>query len=494
MERHYGDVANSTPEPSPLQSPAAGAAAVRGSALVSGSYVISLGLSLIAVPLLSRHLGTAGFGRYSTVLALATVIGGLTDSGMVNIALREWSTQTGEDRQRAMRTLLGIRLELGIVGVLLGVLYALVAGFEQAMVVGTILAGTGTLMQILADLLAIGLQGDLRFGWSALIGIARQVLSVALIVGLVLAGAGIVPFLAVAIPANLLALLMTAVVVRGRMPLRPALRAPGGWALLRDTLPFSAALAISAVYFQVTILVMHQIASPLQTGYFSLSFRVIQILIAIPALAIGASFPILSHSAQSDSERFRYAAGRVLELALIAAAPLVLAVVLGAPFIIAVLKDHAAPAIPVLRIQALILLANFVSTASAFLLLSVRKHFALLVGNLTGLAVNIALSLLLIPSLHAQGAAISGVIAESCLAIGQLLFALRDPRVRLRLSTLGVVAVAGAAGIAPLFIPDLFSVVKAIIGVAVYCAVIAALGRLPEELVHLWPFRRAGNG
>jgi O-antigen/teichoic acid export membrane protein len=485
MERHYGDVSDSAPEPSLVQTRAAGAAAVRGSVLQSGAYVITFLLSLVSVPLLFNHLGPAGFGRYTTVVSLVTIIGGVTDAGMVNVALREWSTRGGEDRRRTMRLLLGIRLELGVVGVLAGTGYALVAGFDRAMVIGTVLAGAGMLLQILADLLAVAMQGELRFGWPAIITVSRQVVAVALIVVLVLAGAGLVPFLAVTIPASLMTLVLTAWVVHGRMPLRPALRGPERWALLRDTVPYAAAIAVNTIYFQVTILVMHQIASPTQTGYFSLSFRVVQVLIGVPSLAIGAAFPILSHSARSDSERFRYAVGRILELAVIASVPVVLGVVLAAPFIIDVLSHgNGAPATGVLQIQAFALLATFVATASGFPLLSLRRHTALLIGNCAALAANVVLSLILIPIAHARGAAISAVAAESCLAIGQLAFLLRDERVSMRLSTAAIALGAGLLGGLAQFLP-VFSLVRAVIGLAVYLGVVAACGRLPPELTHL---------
>ena len=81
-------------------SEAAGPAALRGSALLGGGYAATIALSLISAPLLIRHLGISDFGRYTTVLALVTVVNGLTDAGLMNIALREWASRTGEDRAR----------------------------------------------------------------------------------------------------------------------------------------------------------------------------------------------------------------------------------------------------------------------------------------------------------------------------------------------------------------------------------------------------------
>lgn len=496
MERHYGEVSEGPPSPRVVESTAAGAAAVRGGALQSAAYVTTFLLSLISAPLLIRHLGLITFGRYTTVIALVTIVGGLTDAGMINISLREWSTRDGEDRRRMMRLLLGIRLELGLLGLAIGAGYALLAGFTTPMVLGTVLAGCGVLLQLLADVLAIALQGELRFGWPAFITVARQVVAVGLIVALVLAGAGLLPFLAVTIPAGLVTLGLTARVVKGQMPLIPVLAGPEGWALLRDTLPYAAAIAINTIYFRVSILVMHQIGTPIETGYFATSFRVIEVLIGVPSLAIGAAFPILSHSARMDSERFAQATGRILELSFLVAVPIVLALELGAPFVVDVLAPKGGgPIVPVLRIQSVALIATFVATASGYPLLSVRRHTALLVGNCSALAANVVLSLVLIPLAEARGAAISAVGAETCLAIGQLGFLLRSQRISVNVTTVSAAAVAGVAGAAAFLIPDaflspdLFSLVRTVIGLLFFVVVLVLLGRLPPEITHLMRFR-----
>ena len=95
------------------------------------------------------------------------------------------------------------------------------------------------------------------------VDVARQAVSVALIVALVLAGGGpATPFFAVTIPAGL-------VTVALRRPCScaatsrcaPASAAPNGGRWLRDTLPYAAAIAVNTLYFRVTIVVMSLVAA-----------------------------------------------------------------------------------------------------------------------------------------------------------------------------------------------------------------------------------------
>lgn len=475
----------SRPHDDIVGSTAAGPAALRGSAMLGISYASSIGLSLISVPLLIRHLGISAFGRYTTVVALVTIVNGLTDAGLANIALREWSTRTGEDRRQTMRSLLGLRLELSAVGVLVGVGFAALVGYGGTLVFGTLLAGTGVMMQALNDVLTVPLQGQLRFGWPSVISVARQAVSTAVIVALVLVGAGLLPFFAASIPAGLLTVGFTIALVRRTLSAVPRFRGTAVWPLLRDTLPYGAAIAINALYFRITIIVMSLIARPQQTGYFATSFRVTEVLIGVPALAIGAAFPILSRSAREDRERFAHATERIIELSLMSGVALALAVVLSAPFVIRVLAGAAgAPAVPVLQIQSLTLVATFVSVATGFVLLSLRRHSALLIANSTALAANIVLALVLVPVDQARGAAAAAVIAESCLAVGQLLLLERIHGRLLGLSSVTVIAVAGVAGATPLLASGVNSILRALGGLLIYVGVLAAFGRIPPELRH----------
>ena len=61
-----------------------------------------------------------------------------------------------------------------------------------------------------------------------------------LIVALVLAGAGVTPFLATTIPAGAIAFVITAVLVRGRAVPWPAFDVRTWWPLVRDTVPLRA--------------------------------------------------------------------------------------------------------------------------------------------------------------------------------------------------------------------------------------------------------------
>jgi O-antigen/teichoic acid export membrane protein len=140
----------------------------------------------------------------------------------------------------------------------------------------------------------------------------------------------------------------------------------------------------------------------------------------------------------------------------------------------------------VLRIQGLAVMFTFVAVACAYPMLSLRRRYELLLANGLGLIVALALSLALVPSIGARGAAVATVAAELTLALVTTVALVRTrPGLRLPLSSLPVAAVAGGAGLGAGLLIGIHPVVQVLLGSCVYGAVIALLGRFPPELGHL---------
>jgi O-antigen/teichoic acid export membrane protein len=467
-----------------LDSREAGPAALRGSALRTGAYFAGIGLSIASTPLLIRHLGVAEYGRYVTVAALMNLVAGVTEAGLNAIALREYSTLDGAARRSAMRAIMGLRYTLSLAGVLVGLAFALVAGYDSPLVVGAIGAGAAVVVAAVQQLVVTPLQCELRFGWLAAMSLAAQALQVVAIVVLVLAGAGLVEFLWVGVPLALILLVWAILLVGPKMSLRPSLRWAEIWPLLKDTLPYTFAVALNVVYFRVTILVMSIEASELQTGYFATSFRVIEVLLGIPALVIGAAYPILARAERDDDDRFSYAMRRILELSLMLGTWMAMCCVVGAQVAIDVLAgDEGQPAVEVLRIQGITLVSTGIAVAAGYGLLTLRRYRAMMILNCVALVISAGLTLALVDPLGAKGAAIATVGTETALAIGvvTVLTRVRPDLLRGLARSPLIVAIGGVAAAVGLLC-GLPSLVALVVANVVFGAGILAGRLLPPEI------------
>jgi O-antigen/teichoic acid export membrane protein len=256
--------------------------------------------------------------------------------------------------------------------------------------------------------------------------------------------------------------------------------------LLRDTVPFAVAIALSVTYFRLSVVLVSLISGYEQLGIFSYSYRIVEVLIGLPPLVIGAAYPILARASSTDPDRFAHATRRIFELAVVAAGWVALCIELGAGFGVDVIGGHAAaPAAAVLRIQGLAVMGTFVASSLAFPLLAARGYRGTMYANACGLAATIAVGLILIPPLGARGAAIGTVAGELALAVANGVALMRARReVRLQWVAIPVSAAAAAVGVGVGRLLGIQPIIDIVGATAVYAAVLALLGRFPPEVGH----------
>jgi O-antigen/teichoic acid export membrane protein len=477
-------VVGTSEEPDLLDTPAAGPAAIRGAALRVGSYIVGALLSVVSGALLFRHLGLIGAGRYTIVLSMIALVSGLADGGLTSIGMRELSVQGGTDRRVLASDLLGLRILISALGVAGMFVFAVLAGYPGVVLTGVLIGGAGLMLQSIQSTLSVSLLSRLRLGWVSVIGLVSQATTVVLIAALVLAGAHLLAFIAVSIPAAALALAITVVKVRGDVPLIPTVHRERWRRLVRMVLPYSVAVAATAIYLQMSVVLVSLIANERQLGLFSASFRVVLALVPIPGLLVSAAFPIFARAARDDAVRLAYAVDRVFQTSLILGVWMALGITIGAPLAIDIITGGGTfrAASGVLAIQAFALGALFVGSVWGTVLLSLQRLRAIMYFNLGALTLGAILVSVLTSLDGARGAAIATAITESVAAlVGGIIVVRGDPRLRPSLTSVPRVALAGASGAAPALLAAPV-IVKLILSSAIYAAALVLLRVVPEEL------------
>jgi O-antigen/teichoic acid export membrane protein len=467
-----------------LDTTEAGPSVIRGGLLRLGGYLLGILATVASSAVVIRHLGVIDTGHFLTVTALVTIVATVSDLGLTGFAVREYATGGRSDGRRLLRNLLGIRLVLALGGLSVAVLFGLVVGYPAVMVIGTVIAGLGMVFFVVQDGCSIPLQVGLRFGWVAGLQLAIQVGMAIEAVLLALAGAGLLPFFALQLPIMIPVLVATTVIGGHDSRLIPALEIERWRRMVGRILPFSVAVVLSVVYFQIAQIMVSLLSSPTQTGYFGVSFRVLASFTTLPPLVVSSALPLLARAARDDTERFDYASRRLVETMMLAGCGLALALFLGAAFAIHVIAGSGYErSIEVLRILAVALLGTFVIGARGYALLSLDRLRAMLVCNAIALTVVLACGVPLISAYGAKGAAIAMVAAELTLAAGYE-WSLSRLRPGLRLE-LGFVLRAAAATLlagAAASVVGLPPVATAVLGSALYVAALLALGIIPDEL------------
>jgi O-antigen/teichoic acid export membrane protein len=474
-----------------LDTSRAGHLVIQGGLLRGAGFVASTLLALLGIALVTRHLGVADFGRFQTVLSLITIVGTVTDAGMAMLGLREFAQRTGDDRERLMEALLGLRLVLTVIGAALAAAIAVAVGYDWELVLGTALAGIGLALTVVQTTLTIPLAVEMRNAAFTGLDLLRQLLTVAGYAALVALGAGVVAFLGVTVPVGIAMVVAAAVLVRGQVPLRPAFR-PAEWGrLARTAAAFAMATAVGTIYLYTAQVLTAVVTDARDTGLFSASFRVFMVGAMIPGTLVAVAFPLLARAARDDTHRLAYAVQRLLDTTAILGFGVALGLVVGAPVVIDVMAGPSfADAVPVLRIHAVTLVATFLVSPIGFALLSLHAHREVIVANLIALVVTLAAVASLATAMGPEGAALGTVIGESTLAVAYFVALRRtEPAVLPDGRRAGRAAVAAVAAVAFALIPGLSAWIACPLALIAYAGLLMLLKAVPEELLELVPRR-----
>ncbi|HWY90139.1 MAG TPA: oligosaccharide flippase family protein, partial [Solirubrobacteraceae bacterium] len=356
----------------------AGGRVIRGGSLRVVGTLVGVLAGALSAPLVVHHLHKVDYGRYLTVVSVIFVVSAITEGGLNNVAVRLYSVSSDPERRSLIANLTGVRLALGALGALAAVGFGLLAGYEHVLVVGLALGASGYMLGAVQGSYSVALAGNLRITALAGIDTFRSLLTTAILISLVFAGSGLIGFYTVALLVQGSALVVTGVLVRRHVPLRPAFARSRWRDLLHETALYAVASTLGVVYFQVALITMSLLDPGPQTGYYAIAFRIVELVNGVPWLLAGAVLPVLAIAAASDPERLRYVAGRVFEGGVIVGGWFAIVIVVGAGFAIHVVAGaEGQPAIGVLRILGIGVTATFLVSSWGFVLLSLRMHRAL---------------------------------------------------------------------------------------------------------------------
>ena len=459
----------------------------RGGAARAVSYGAGSLLTAIGSIFLLRHLGLVDFGRYGTVMALLTIVGGFTEGGLTTTATRDMALLApGTERRSLLRDLLALRVVLSTIGIGVAVVFAVIAGYDSTLVFGTFIAGLGIVLVSAQAAFLVPLSVDLRNGRVAVSEMFRQGLLVVGIIILALGGSGLGGFFVNQLLAAVVLVAISPFVVGRANVAIPHWNWGRSRTLLREAAPLAIVTVLGTVYFRVLVIVTSLLTDDRQTALFVTSSRIFELLIGLPLLLSGIVLPVLTVAARDDPGRFRYVNQRLTELAFLCGALICLILVIGShPILVVLGGDQYGAVAPVLRLQAPMIVTLFLISAWNPALIALRRQRAMAIVTGIGLLASVTAGLVLIPLFDARGASVAAVFAELFTAGGTFLVLWRaGPGRELHFGWLPrALAVVGAAFAVGLLCPG-SDAVRTVVACAVFVVGAAALRLLPQELLH----------
>lgn len=465
---------------------ATGGHILRNTVVIGLSTVVARGLMFLWQLLLARSLGAEGYGVYGTIGALLAVGATIPDLGMGLIVIREVA-RWPQDSGRYLGVTLSLQPILAVIGYAILTLGAFLLGYDVSLRWLLLFVGINLLVDVIGNMCHNQLIAAERMTAPALISVSH--------VGLIMIFAG------AALAANgglwgVYSGIFVAGVVRStaywialrRTGCRPAL--PAQRDLIRGLIVSGLPLALTGFLSLATMhadkLMTTALVGPESTGYLTAAFVIVfGIVELINTTMLIVTFPTLSRAqAARHSATFGKLVEKLTFFNLLLGLPLaVFLSLLAVPLSGLLFGQGFTRTGEVLRILIWYAVVAMVTNVFAQALVAQNRQRRLMWARAIGLAVNIALGLILIPAQGAPGAAAAALAAETLVLI-ELIVAVPLPTewwaaLGGQLWRLGAASIALAACM--LLLRGTSPLVAAVLGLPAYVALVWLSGAMGRE-------------
>ena len=395
-------------------------------AWLSGESLIRIFVGLLVGILVARHLGPEGLGRLAFCIAYVSIFIPLSQLGLDRIAVRELSL-AGDAGGATLGSVMVLRLAAGAAAAAAAILLFPLAGAPDP---GTQLLMVCVLSAALplacGDAIDLWFQSQMRMRYSALSRNAGFLLSSAIRLWLVFAGAGVAwftvaaPLEAVAILAGLLLFFR----VQRPAALRLRFSAARSVELLRESrfvLAYGFVIMVQARLDQV---MLARMSGDAELGQYAAALGIVESLMFVAMAVLAAMSPMLSRLRAQDPARYRLELTNMYRWVVLLFLPSGVMLALFSDAIIRLLYGPAfAASGPLLALLAIRLLLAYVGVARSAYVVNEKLYPIALLIALGGAVINIVLNLAFIPLWGATGAVWASTLSFFFTAIvGDLLF------------------------------------------------------------------------
>jgi O-antigen/teichoic acid export membrane protein len=449
------------------------------------SYGATKVAALVTVFLLARSLGDELFGRFAIALAIPLSLEAIADLGLGWALVRE-----GAGRPELARRLAYVALgpKLALAGISVGITYAIAAGagMPAQIVEATLFLAIAKAADSLTYLCRAVFQAHERMDYDAAALTFDSALRLVLVVYAVAGDFGLVGFAKAYAVSALIVLSATGLFCFHRL-LRPPVWDP---ALLRylfaTGVPLAAVWLMDGIGGRIGILAVGGLLGDAAAGNFAAALRLVEPLLAIPALMSTALLPLATRHLVEERETMAWLFEATLKIAiLIGTAGMVTFIGVGGTLVAIVFGAEFIEARTLIGQIALALVPLFVHGLLLSVLVALRRQTVLLASQIAGILVNLAILLTLAGAFGTRAAPIALLAAEIfTIAVA---FALVPELRALRLGHLVRSFAAAVPAIAALATTPVIGGPAATIGALGLLVIALRLGRViePREIAYI---------
>ncbi len=420
--------------------------------------VITAGLSILIVKIITNYLGVAGYGQYTTIYEFLAFFGIAADLGIYTIAVREMSKDKAKI-PHIIGNVLSIRtlLALFLMSLAAGISFLIPKYDDTLIPMGIAIASVSTFFSLLSGTISSVLQVYLKMQYSVIALVISKLVSTGYMLMVVFyfykdySASGFFQLLVAGVCGNLLLVALTWLFTKRFTEIRHRFDFSYWKKITVKALPYGIALVLSTLYFRMDTILLSLMKDLDEVGMYGVAMRMLDVLVIIPVYFMNSVLPVMTRYLEEKSEKITKLIQYSFDFLLAMGVPIVAGVfvlskkivqlVSTEEFVSGNLFEYGADIALVILIFAL--LFSFINSLFGFTLVAMGKQIKLLWINLFCVIFNLVSNLIVIPSYGFRGAASTSVLSEIFILIATFYVVKKILKINLNLKKAVKIVFAG---------------------------------------------------
>ncbi|MFA6423026.1 MAG: flippase [Patescibacteria group bacterium] len=386
--------------------------------------VVTTIISLFIIGILTRSLGVNGFGQYTTAFAYVNFIAVIVDMGFFTVLVRE-IVFAKYPLEKIVNNIITFRAVIAIVIYLISVIIAQFLPYEPIIKIGIALASLAVFFLSMNSTIIALFQAKFRIDKGVISDvIGRLIILISLLV-ISHKSTNLTLIITAYIIGNFVNFVINYLFAKKYVAIKPAFDFEFWKMIYKEALPMGILIIIGFIYFKIDMVVLSLMKPSYDVGIYGASYKVLEIVLTLPAMFMGAMFPIITQYISQKDERLNNAVQKSFDFLNLITWPIVIGgIFLSVPIIkiiggnefvnASAISWHGYAITPsiVLSILLLALGLSGISLLFGQVVLAMKKQRDLIMPNIIIAIINLSLNIIFIHYWSYLAAAIITVLSE----------------------------------------------------------------------------------
>lgn len=375
--------------------------------------IVSTILGLFSLALITRYLGQAGFGEYTTIYTFLTFFAVIADLGLTLITVQMISGET-EDENKILNNLFSLRLLSALFFIGLAPVIVIFLPYSQEVKFGVLITAIAFIFPALNQILIGLFQKRLSMDRSSLAEIVSRIV---LLLGIIISGrlnGGLNGVLIATVISGAINFILHYVLALKFVTIKFAFNLSLWKMIIGRSWPLALTIILNLIYLRADTLLLSLFKDNETIGIYGAAYRIIDVITTLPFMFAGLILPILTTAwLEKKLESFQKILQKSFDFMAMMAIPLLVGTqFLSKNIMISIAGRDFAEAGPILQVLIFSVAAIFLGTIFTHATIAINKQKKLIGFYAFTSASSLLAYLILIPRYSYFGAAAVTIYSE----------------------------------------------------------------------------------